>query len=106
MGLPKPPQPDLVGASEHFQALRCLIWPFSGRSYSVSGFEFDLLPLSASVADPEMVQGESAGEKSIGLVNGEQYPRSSTKMPGQLSVRFRYRSDRWTPGMCPGFRRR
>ncbi|KAJ6596927.1 L-methionine transporter [Mycena vulgaris] len=41
-----------------------------GRSYSVSGFEFDLLPLSASVADPEMVQGESAGEKSIGLVNG------------------------------------
>ncbi|KAJ7774570.1 amino acid permease-domain-containing protein [Mycena maculata] len=41
-----------------------------GRSYSVSGFEFDLLPLSASVADPEMVQGENAGEKSIGLVNG------------------------------------
>ncbi|KAJ7452382.1 L-methionine transporter [Mycena galericulata] len=41
-----------------------------GRSYSVSGFEFDLLPLSASVADPEMVQGESAGEKNLGLVNG------------------------------------
>ncbi|KAJ7905540.1 L-methionine transporter [Mycena olivaceomarginata] len=41
-----------------------------GRSYSVSGFEFDLLPLSASVADPEIIQGENAGEKSIGLVNG------------------------------------
>ncbi|KAJ7172437.1 L-methionine transporter [Mycena filopes] len=41
-----------------------------GRSYSVSGFEFDLLPLSASVADPELMQGENGGEKSIGLVNG------------------------------------
>ncbi|KAJ7632655.1 L-methionine transporter [Roridomyces roridus] len=40
----------------------------SGRSYSVSGFEVDLLPLSASVTDPDMVQ--NAGEKSIGLVNG------------------------------------
>ncbi|KAJ6630836.1 L-methionine transporter [Mycena sp. CBHHK59/15] len=41
-----------------------------GRSYSMSGFEFDLLPLSASVADPEIVHGENPGEKSIGLVNG------------------------------------
>ncbi|KAK7019353.1 putative L-methionine transporter, partial [Favolaschia claudopus] len=42
-----------------------------GRSYSVSGFEFDLLPLSASVADPDVaINGENAGEKSIGLVNG------------------------------------
>jgi hypothetical protein len=37
----------------------------------VSGFEFDLLPLSASVADPELVQGENAGEKNIGLFNGD-----------------------------------
>ncbi|KAF7294914.1 L-methionine transporter [Mycena indigotica] len=41
-----------------------------GRSYSVSGFEFDLLPLSASIGDPEIMQTEHAGEKSVGLVNG------------------------------------
>ncbi|KAJ7063329.1 amino acid permease-domain-containing protein [Mycena amicta] len=40
------------------------------RSYSVSGFEFDLLPLSASIGDPEILEAEHAGEKSIGLVNG------------------------------------
>ncbi|KAJ7097894.1 L-methionine transporter [Mycena belliarum] len=45
----------------------------STRAHSISGFggfEFDLLPLSASLADPEMVQGENAGEKNLGLVNG------------------------------------
>jgi hypothetical protein len=62
----------LVGASnasQGFCGLKLIL--FSGRSYSVSGFEFDLLPLSASVADPDLVQGEGTGEKSIGLVNGE-----------------------------------
>jgi hypothetical protein len=54
----------------HFNYFGDLTSGFSGRSYSVSGFEFDLLPLSASVADPEIIQGENAGEKSIGLVNG------------------------------------
>jgi len=42
-----------------------------GRSYSVAGFEFqrDLLPLSASVTDPENVNGEGH-QKTIGLING------------------------------------
>ena len=42
------------------------------RSYSVSGFDFqnDLLPLSASLSEPESVAAESK-EKHIGLVNGE-----------------------------------
>ncbi|KAJ7582671.1 amino acid permease-domain-containing protein [Mycena floridula] len=43
------------------------------RSYSASGFEFqhDLLPLTASVTDPEIMTGDhSVGDKSIGLVNG------------------------------------
>ncbi|KAF9053722.1 amino acid transporter [Hymenopellis radicata] len=41
------------------------------RSYSVGGFDFqhDLLPLSASVTDPEIVNNDN-GEKSIGLFNG------------------------------------
>ncbi|THU90706.1 L-methionine transporter [Dendrothele bispora CBS 962.96] len=41
------------------------------RSYSISGFEFhqDLLPLSTSLADPDIKHGES-GEKNIGLLNG------------------------------------
>ncbi len=41
------------------------------RSYSVGGFDFqhDLLPLSASVTDPEIVNNDT-GEKSIGLFNG------------------------------------
>ncbi|TFK42551.1 L-methionine transporter [Crucibulum laeve] len=45
--------------------------PARGRSYSMSGFEFqhDLLPLSASVTDPGVLNGESS-EKNIGLVNG------------------------------------
>lgn len=45
----------------------------SGRSYSVSGFEFDLLPLTASMADTEIVQGSHGGEKNIGLLNGEPF---------------------------------
>ncbi|KAF9264655.1 amino acid transporter [Marasmius fiardii PR-910] len=42
------------------------------RSYSVSGFDFqhDLLPLSSSLADDTILQGESGQEKSIGLWNG------------------------------------
>ena len=46
--------------------------PFRGRSYSVSGFDFqhDLLPLSASVSEPQDVHLE-ATEKRLGLVNGE-----------------------------------
>ncbi|KAK0459766.1 L-methionine transporter [Desarmillaria tabescens] len=42
-----------------------------GRSYSVNGFDFqqDLLPLSASLTDPELVASES-GDKNIGLLNG------------------------------------
>ncbi|TBU65740.1 L-methionine transporter [Dichomitus squalens] len=45
--------------------------PFRGRSYSVTGFDFqhDLLPLSASVSEPEDVHLES-NEKRLGLVNG------------------------------------
>ncbi|KAI0818760.1 amino acid permease-domain-containing protein [Irpex lacteus] len=40
-----------------------------GRSYSVSGFDFqnDLLPLSASLSEPESISAESK-EKHIGLV--------------------------------------
>ncbi|GLB34923.1 putative amino acid permease [Lyophyllum shimeji] len=42
-----------------------------GRSYSISGFEFqhDLLPLSTSLTDPDDAHGEGS-EKSVGLVNG------------------------------------
>ena len=41
------------------------------RSYSMSGFEFqhDLLPLSASLSEPEEVHLDS-NEKRLGLVNG------------------------------------
>ncbi|KAK7467094.1 hypothetical protein VKT23_004154 [Stygiomarasmius scandens] len=40
------------------------------RSYSISGFEFhqDLLPLSTSLAEPDIIR--ESGEKSIGLLNG------------------------------------
>lgn len=40
------------------------------RAYSVSGFDFqrDLLPLSASISEPDVQRGP--GEKNIGLVNG------------------------------------
>ncbi|KAJ7285797.1 L-methionine transporter [Mycena rebaudengoi] len=80
-GLPSPPSSRHSGESDSDAELRALEvsdGPMEepatrfgrGRSYSVSGFEFDLLPLSASVADPDMVQGEGTGEKSIGLVNG------------------------------------
>ncbi|KAF9464735.1 amino acid permease-domain-containing protein [Collybia nuda] len=42
-----------------------------GRSYSGSGFEFqhDLLPLSTSLTDPDVIHGEGS-EKNIGLING------------------------------------
>ncbi|RDX56676.1 L-methionine transporter [Lentinus brumalis] len=45
--------------------------PFRGRSYSVTGFDFqhDLLPLSSSLSEPDQVHLES-NEKRLGLVNG------------------------------------
>ncbi|GBE82155.1 hypothetical protein SCP_0405350 [Sparassis crispa] len=45
--------------------------PTRGRAYSISGFDFqrDLLPLAASLSEPESLHGE-AHEKHIGLVNG------------------------------------
>lgn len=54
--------PSLVDSPRHAR----------GRSYSVSGFDFqhDLLPLSASVSEPDRTQAESS-EKHIGLFNGE-----------------------------------
>lgn len=44
-----------------------------GRSYSVAGFDFqrDLLPLSASLSEPETVR--EPREKNIGLINGEHH---------------------------------
>lgn len=45
--------------------------PLRPRSYSVSGFDFqhDLLPLSASLSEPDQIHPESH-EKRLGLVNG------------------------------------
>ncbi|KAI0780842.1 L-methionine transporter [Trametes elegans] len=45
--------------------------PFRPRSYSSSGFDFqhDLLPLSASLSEPDEIHPE-AHEKRLGLVNG------------------------------------
>jgi hypothetical protein len=42
-----------------------------GRSLSESGFRFerDLLPLSASLSEPEEVRS-AIGEKNIGVING------------------------------------
>lgn len=44
-----------------------------GRSYSMSGFAFesDLLPLTASEAEPEELRSMSHEKKDINLVNGE-----------------------------------
>ncbi|KAJ3870002.1 L-methionine transporter [Lentinula novae-zelandiae] len=39
------------------------------RSFSMRSFDFDLLPLSTSLTDPDMVHGEH-GEKNISLLNG------------------------------------
>jgi hypothetical protein len=50
--------------------------PVRGRSYSVSGFDFqnDLLPLSSSLSEPENAHVESR-EKHISLANGtSMYP--------------------------------
>ena len=46
-----------------------------GRSYSMSGFDFqaDLLPLSASLSEPDR-GSEVGGEKSISLLNGMYLP--------------------------------
>lgn len=48
-----------------------------GRSYSISGFDFqhDLLPLSSSLSEPDTTQAESS-EKHIGLFNGESQANS------------------------------
>ena len=45
--------------------------PTRGRSYSVSGFDFqnDLLPLSSSLSEPDDGRAESR-EKNISLANG------------------------------------
>ncbi|KAI0721009.1 L-methionine transporter [Cerioporus squamosus] len=45
--------------------------PFRGRSYSVTGFDFqhDLLPLSSSLSEPDAVHLET-NEKRLGLING------------------------------------
>jgi hypothetical protein len=42
------------------------------RSFSISGFGFerDLLPLSASLSEPDEIRGV-IGEKNIGLINGK-----------------------------------
>jgi hypothetical protein len=46
-----------------------------GRSFSISSFSFerDLLPLTASLSEPDEV-GNAVTEKSIGLVDGMQQP--------------------------------
>ena len=57
--------------------------PIRGRSYSMSGFDFqhDLLPLSACLSEPDEVHLES-NEKRLGLVNGES---CTTWKPGRSS---------------------
>lgn len=77
-----PPSPPLSHAShDSDDSLRALelsdgpaVFPGrtrSGRSYSLSGFDFqhDLLPLSASLSDPDGPV-DVAGEKNITLING------------------------------------
>lgn len=78
-----PPSPPLSHAShasnESLRALELTEGPIDisrnvrpGRSYSISGFDFqaDLLPLSASLSEPDR-GSEAGGEKSISLLNGE-----------------------------------
>lgn len=50
------------------------------RSYSVAGFDFqsDLLPLSASLSEPE--NHREPKEKTIGLINGERYLRCTWRI--------------------------
>jgi hypothetical protein len=58
-----------------------------GRSFSGSnfGFERDLLPLSASLSEPDEVRSAS-GEKNIGLVNGTPELTSCLHCPYSLGV--------------------
>lgn len=55
-----------------------------GRSYSVSGFDFqrDLLPLSASLSEPDNLR--EGKDKHIGLINGKpatfSYPSSASEV--------------------------
>lgn len=78
-----PPSPPLSHSShdsnESLRALELMEGPIDvsrnvrpGRSYSISGFDFqaDLLPLSASLSEPDR-GSEAGGEKSISLLNGE-----------------------------------
>lgn len=73
-----PPSPPL-SSEESLRALEVSEGPqiappsgyvHSGRSNSFS-FQHDLLPLTASVTDPDILAGDgTAGEKNIGLING------------------------------------
>jgi hypothetical protein len=78
---PSPPLSRHSSDSDDSEALRALELsegpldadpqqPGRGRSYSI-GFDFqrDLLPLSASLSEPDTSRSE-AGEKSISLLNG------------------------------------
>ncbi|OJT15721.1 b(0,+)-type amino acid transporter 1 [Trametes pubescens] len=59
--------------------------PLRPRSYSVSGFDFqhDLLPLSASLSEPDQIHPESH-EKRLGLVNANAFglTRHNSSSPG------------------------
>ncbi|KAF8894649.1 L-methionine transporter [Infundibulicybe gibba] len=80
-GIFVPPSPHSRNSRDSEDSLRALevsegtaigsSRPVRGRSYSISGFDFqhDLLPLTASVADPQTIHGDT-NEKSIGVVNG------------------------------------
>ena len=79
-GYPSPPlSRSSHDSNEELQALEYSEGPIQatrfgrgGRSFSISGFDFQhaLLPLAASMSDPEAVT-DVASEKSIGLVNGK-----------------------------------
>jgi len=79
---PSPPLSRHSNDSDDSDALRALelsegplgadhVRPRRGRSYSSTGFDFqlDLLPLSASLSEPDTSRTDG-GEKSISLLNG------------------------------------
>jgi hypothetical protein len=79
---PSPPLSRHSNDSDDSEALRALelsegplgadqVLPRRGRSYSNAGFDFqlDLLPLSASLSEPDTSRTDG-GEKSINLLNG------------------------------------
>ena len=61
--------------------------PNRARSYSISGFDFqnDLLPLTASLSEPESVRIE-AKEKNIGLINGARFSLCKHRVEYSLYV--------------------